>query len=529
MTRGKRKSKAQRIGRKGEHIFAAWAEDRLLSANKVEADYGIDFFCQLFRRVTKVAEEATGKTLGVQVKSTEGKSRPRVIIDRKDAVDLLKQDMPTALIGVHVERGSVHFKFLGKEFIDQLNQFLASEDQTLSIQFVSMDSTGSDFDRQLAHYSRIGVQHELRLHKTQLGLEKAVKGISFSLVYTAGGALAMLQVPWLGSAFHIRPRDRDKFRTLVFEQQKPFHEIPDLALKPEVMKLLELVKGPALIEGTAGEDVEIAIEHQNLRATAGFRMCRVGDETAFTSRMGISLVFSDARRHRGKQAHELQIRLFATTDSLNQENNLAFLRLLRSGAKLSIDGEKFISLDEWGHAAVRIGPAIDAVQRLCSFLNLDLNEFHLADIKDEEFARSMAFLEAFILDNLRLPQFSSGFVIGPMSSRDPEEVASEPVLMEVPIVMNVKTHGVVLWVRAKGAAFLNEEKKWCGLRIAEQLNWSHELHARFAKSAHPEMWLFRNWPPILLDDQKPGTCRFDVKHPDYITLEADFRRLSDVS
>jgi hypothetical protein len=347
LNRGKRRSKGQRIGNIGEHIFAGWAEDRSLSANKAEKDYGIDFFCQVFRRAGKGGEEATGRVLGVQVKSTEGKSRPRVIIDREDAVDLLKQDIPTALIGVHVEQKSVHFKFLGKEFIDQMNQFLASENQTLSIQFAKMDSKISGFDEQLAYYSTVGVQHELRLYKAKLGLEKVIKGASFSLVYTEGGALASLKVPWLGSALQIEPRERDKFRTLVFEEQKPFDNIPDLALKPEIMKLLELVKGPMLIEGTLGEDVDITVDYQSKRATAEFRKSRVGDETAFTSPMGLSLVFSDARRHHGRLTHELQVRLFQTPTPLNQNRNLAFLRLLRSGAQLSIDGRTFTSLDQW--------------------------------------------------------------------------------------------------------------------------------------------------------------------------------------
>jgi hypothetical protein len=178
---------------------------------------------------------------------------------------------------------------------------------------------------------------------------------------------------------------------------------------------------------------------------------------------------------------------------------------------------------------VRIGPAIDAVQRVCSFLDFDLGGFHLADIKDEELARSMAFLEAFVADNLRLQQFTSGFVIGPMASKNPDDIATEPVLLEVPIVMNVKTQGLVLWVRAKGSAFLNEEKKWCGFRIDEQLDWSHEVQPRFDKSLHPEMWLFKHWPPILLDDREPGTHNFDLRSPDYVKFEADIRRLADVS
>jgi hypothetical protein len=51
MDRGKRLSRGNVIGRQGELAFAQWALDHHLSANRVETDLGVDFFCQVMAPV----------------------------------------------------------------------------------------------------------------------------------------------------------------------------------------------------------------------------------------------------------------------------------------------------------------------------------------------------------------------------------------------------------------------------------------------------------------------------------------------
>ena len=66
---GKYRSLGQRIGGKGEKLFALWSEDRGLSCTKAGDDYGVDFWGQVLRPVAKRSlEEATGAILAVQVR-----------------------------------------------------------------------------------------------------------------------------------------------------------------------------------------------------------------------------------------------------------------------------------------------------------------------------------------------------------------------------------------------------------------------------------------------------------------------------
>ena len=67
--RAKRRTKSQRICRKGEAQFVAWATDRRLVANKQDDDYGIDFFCLHMPSIGGGREELSGRNGGAKVRS----------------------------------------------------------------------------------------------------------------------------------------------------------------------------------------------------------------------------------------------------------------------------------------------------------------------------------------------------------------------------------------------------------------------------------------------------------------------------
>ena len=158
----------QRIGAKGEKLFSLWSEDRGLASTKADPDYGIDFWCQVLRPAGKKSfEEATGAILAVQVKATEGKTRPRVILDRNDAVNLLRQTHATVLVAVRPSVHAVLFLFIGQTLIDRLNDFLASTAKTHSVRLDEFETDVAEFDRSLMYFTRPGTQHRLRIYKAQ--------------------------------------------------------------------------------------------------------------------------------------------------------------------------------------------------------------------------------------------------------------------------------------------------------------------------------------------------------------------------
>lgn len=250
MDSGKRRSRGQRIGRKGEGIFIEWATDRCLSSNKVDEDYGVDFFCQVLRSGERHgSEETTGAILAVQVRATEGESHPRVKLDRCDAGDLLRQTHATCLVGIHVKNRAVRFRFIEEKFINELYAFLASPNRTSSVRLDKMESDVSVFDQILAYYSRPGAQQRLLVYKTEQRIAAVIPGSSLSIQQGATGGLAVVDLPWLGSALQVDPAQRETVRMLAFERGESPHELPGVWLKPELLPVLDIADGVALVRG----------------------------------------------------------------------------------------------------------------------------------------------------------------------------------------------------------------------------------------------------------------------------------------
>lgn len=87
----------------------------------------------------------------------------------------------------------------------------------------------------------------------------------------------------------------------------------------------------------------------------------------------------------------------------------------------------------------------------------------------------------------------------------------------VPIVLNWKDNGIVIWVSCEGTGFLMGDL-FCGFRIEKQGAWNWETTKRFQKSVHPELWFSKNWPAIRIGRNEPGLS--EVAGESDITLEA---------
>jgi hypothetical protein len=269
LDRGKRRALSQRIGTKGEHFFAQWAVDRHLSPNKVDNDYGIDYFSQILTPVeNSTSEEASGTIFATQIKTTTGKSRPRVTLYREDATNLLLQAHVTALIAVGVD--AIRYLFLNEAFIDHLSEFLMSGNRSLSIRFDEMESELSKFDTQLAHLSQPGTQHRLQIYKAEKGLRRVIPGALLSIQQSGRGGLALVEVPWIQSALQIETEAREKVRTMLFEQGELPDAIRGISLRPEVVRVQDLVDGPILLQGGIERDVELTARRGTASAAAIF-------------------------------------------------------------------------------------------------------------------------------------------------------------------------------------------------------------------------------------------------------------------
>jgi len=518
---GKRRSSSQRIGKKGESLFSTWAVDHHLSPNKTDEDLGVDFFCQVLRpgRSAK-SEEVTGGVLAVHVRATEGDSRPRILLNKTDAANILGHTHPACLIGIQVKTGQIGFLFVEEQFIDRLREFVNSNRRSLSIRIDEMELDSNRFDEKLMVHVRPGVQHRLGIYKAQRTIEAIAPGASVALHHTSGGGSAIVQMPWISSAFSINPEVRDEVRKLAFETGTLPDQWPGLSIRPEFSPLFDLVDGPSYVLGAIERDDQLVIESGGERGSAIFRVRRVGDEFAYVHDMGLALVHSERRKHEKAWVHEMEARLFKGLVSLRAgTKDLPFFRLLRPGAHLLWRATP-VGIETWGDAVPRLGRSVVAIEKVIAALGLDLNDFYLCDLRDEEFANSLGFLEALLIEKIPAERVIPGFIVDSDPDRAVDELPAEVVTIELPVVMNVKTTGIVVWIRARATIFFSDDGQRSGLRVEEQFQCWHAVYPPFEKSPYPELWVTSEWPTIPISEFGGGTQAGRRQEPEKFVVEA---------
>ncbi len=517
MGRGKRRSPSQLIGIKGEIIFEDWATNRRLTTNKAEQDYGIDYFCQVFNPLVNRATEITGQTLMVQVRSIEGSSKKIITLNKIDAENLLRQSNATCLIGVNVMTRIVYYRFLDETFIDKLLEFVGSSKSTCSINLEDMKNDGVAFDQLLAHYTKPGLIHRLMLYKNEKQINTAMPGASIITHQSKDSSFTFINVPWINSMLTIKPELFSEVRSLIFEQGKLPHELPGVDIKPEIYKLLDLVDGDVYISGTIEKEANITVEYNGIKASAKFLYRRLRDERAFTHPIGLSLRMSDRRKKGDIFIHDLGCYLFDSKMSLGSNHDLlSFLKLLDKGAKFELDGAPFLKVDDFGDRATHIGQAIISLENITKYLNISMEDYFLNDLLNEELNHSIYLLEAVCMKKEAINKYIKGFIYGPLADRNIDEIKTKEGLFEIPVVLNLKNMGIVLWIKVKGLLYIDEEGKIGGFRFDEQISWEYMITERMNKSAYPELWVINEWPPIELGKAHSRKEKLDTKEPGYI-------------
>ena len=521
MYRGKRRTHSQRIGKKGESLFVAWAPDRRLTTTKPDEDFGIDYFCQVFSPILKQkVDEITGQTLMVQVRTTEDKRTPRITLNNTDAVNLLRQKHATCLFGVDLFNKNIYYQFINETFIDKLVYFISSSKSTMSIRLSEMQKDVIEFDKQLIYYTTPGVLHRMEIYKAEKQLSLSIPNSSLELLSTSKGGQALVKVPWLYAVFNIDPTKREEIRSLVIEKGLYPIEKQGVILKPEFDDITALVDGQIYVVGMIEREVNVMIQYDDNKETVQFRYRKMEDEKIFTHPCGISFIISGRRVRDGVAIHELESRVFESEISIGRACEIIpFLRLLKPGAYLSIENSIPIMVDKWGASIVRIGSAIDALTRIIDELKLDNNDYYLNDFKSDEFGRSIGFLDLFILDKKPLDYFFKGFIYGQQNDIAINRIPTKSVYIEIPVVLNIKDKGILLNIKMDGELYINEQDQIIGLKFNSQDSWLYNISTRYNKSIYPELWVNKHWPPVKLGAELESHGPLSEVGPEYIKHE----------
>lgn len=514
MDRGKRLAQGNVIGRDGELVFERWAFKHELSANKAGIDLGVDYFCQVMAPVAgSKSKEGTGATLGAQVKTVEDNEKPRLKLNRIDATDLLRQTQATCLFGVLLSDESVHFQFLTKAFIDRLLDFLQTANDELTMAYSDMSDDSAHFERLLRKYANPFEQLQLRLHLIKGRVTKAISGAVLAVETTDEATKCRLYVPWTSSAFTVAPAVREQVRLKVLREGLIDSDQAGVSLHPVILDALSETQSSELtLVGGNAERVKLSVAWQGKQATERFDRREYGSETAYVHRAGLRLtVNSETKQTPEGHVHELESEIFKPARPLALTGKtFGFFSLFKPGASLLLPSGWNPPLSTFGDNLERIGTAIESIPDLCYALGLSPSRVSLPDINDEEFSRTSWFLEALLLKGIPLYQLARAFVVGPAADLPVEQIPTEPISLSVPVVLNWKDTGIVIWVECEGEGFVHEGLL-CGVRITLQREWKIAKTKRYEKSPYPELWITKGWPAIKLgsDEDGPVTWTFD--------------------
>ena len=529
MSRGKRFSRSNIIGEKGELLFRDWALDHQLVANKATTDIGIDFFCQAAQAVVGSASlEAMGPILGAQVKTAGEGENARLTLNRIDATDLLRQTQATCIFGIRLSDKSVRFQFLDRSFIDHLVDFLEGNNKQLTISYKSLSDDTSLFLRLLNRYTNPFEQNQLRIHLIQQRLKSGIPGSQLSIESTDEETLSKVSVPWFTSAFSIDPKAMKEAR-LKFLREGDFDPVQEgVELHPAIGEAFRTTRSSnAEVHGTSTVRVRVKARFQGASAVESFDYREFLTEKTFVHRSGlrITMVRATVQLADGHHHHPMEYEVFRPNSPTPVTGSaLVFFRLFRPGATIELQPGWEAPLETFGSSLTSIGAAVDAWPDLCNALKLELRHLSLGDLLDEEFSRTAWLLEALLIREFPLGALANGFLVGPAADHPLDEVPTEPAIASVPICLNWRDVGIVIWLECEADVFLWEECI-CGIRLKEHSSWRIEKTQRFEKSIYPEMWFRKDWPAVPLREGLGGVFNWNYDGVSRHPFEAVVRRI----
>jgi hypothetical protein len=281
------------------------------------------------------------------------------------------------------------------------------------------------------------------------------------------------------------------------------------------------------LASVSAEESSVSIRWHDKHATETFELHAHGSELAYVHRAGLRLTMDTTPEKKpGGYFHAMESEIFNPRRPASLTGrSLMFFRLFKPGAVLSLRSDWDLPLSSFGESLEGIGDAIDPIPDLCQSLGLPLSQVVLADIKDEEFARTTWFLKALLLKNIPLDQMVSGFIVGPAADLPAIQVPTTPIVISAPLVLNWKNIGIIIWVECDGDGFLHEGLL-CGVRPKQQRSWRIEKTKRYQKSIYPELWIAKDWPAVQIGSGAVGIQNWTFDQSQTLPLEAIIRKAS---
>lgn len=531
MDRGKRLSRSNIIGEEGELLFRRWALKHQLTANKVDQDVGIDFFCQIMAPVSgSTSVEGKGPVLGAQVKTVEDGEDARLIINRIDATDLLRQNQATCLFGIRLSDESVHFQFVDRNFTDRLVAFLDTENDQLTISYKTLAADPALFLQLLKRYTNPFEQIGLRVHLIQQRISTNIPGSRFSVVSTGEETRSLVGVPWILSAFSVDEKARDQVRLKFLREGILDPDQEGIELHPVIGEALRETNSSAgVLSGRGAVMTKVRVRLGDVTAVQPFEYREFGTEKNFVHGSGLRITIDRATQELsdGHHYHSVESEVFRPRRPRSLIGTaFNFFRLFRPGATIELQHGWEAPLETFGEGLTSLGDAVNAWPDICKALKLSTRHLCLGDLHDEEFSRTAWLIEALLIKNQSIGALANGFLIGPAADQPLDQLSTIAVLANVPIALNWKDTGIVVWLECEAEAYVFENLI-CGFHLKEQTSWRIQKTLRFDKSIYPEVWFSRDWPALPIREGLIGISNWTHDGTAKRPFEAKIQRIEN--
>ena len=266
----KLRSKAQRVGALGESVFRKVAEGSGLIPNKVEQDYGFDFFCEVEGKVSHSGIAVIkGSVLGVSVRSTQGE-HGRIRLSRKDVERFLNCGFPVLVALVHLrakQKSQVYFRLVDRVFATELARFIESERKSITFTPKSFKKA-SLLPEIVTGATEPGFAESVQLAVARFRASGILPDVRIEVKRSPDQQISLVRTSDFLAQFQTGKKSDEAVRRAVFGSQElmveRFREIP---IRKELKRSLEPLPLPVFLVGEL-EEKAVTLEARGPEGTA---------------------------------------------------------------------------------------------------------------------------------------------------------------------------------------------------------------------------------------------------------------------
>ena len=370
-----------------------------------------------------------------------------------------------------------------------------------------MADESSLFQRLLKRYTQPFEQMQLRIYLIQQRIKNVIPGAELSVESTGEETRSKVVVPWIPSAFTFDPEAKEQVRLKFLREGIIDPEQAGVKLHSVIGEALRRTNSAgAVVEGLGAVALKAKVQWEGASAVQPFEYREFGTEKTFVHRSGLRITWDTAtiQMPDGHHHHAMQSEIFQPSHPTSLAGSaVSFFRLFRPGALIELQPGWEAPLETFGNSLTTIGEAVDGLPTLCTALKQSLRRISLGDLRDEEFSRSTWFLEALLIKEIPIGVMAHGFVVGPAADLPVDQIPTILVSARVPIALNWKDTGFVIWIDCDADAYL-QDNCICGIRLKNHTTWRIQKTSRFKKSVYPEMWFAKDWPAVPLRENLSG-------------------------